>query len=226
MNELVIVRHGQAHSNVAGVLAGPGCRGLTADGRAAAGAVADRMHSEGRIRTLVCSTTRRAMETAEIIRARTQSPVAGMPALRVPDPGLNEGMTWRQWRATDAAERERRGAESWSSYLTRSSACLADLLAGSPGRTVVVGHTETVVAAFVWLLGTTDLGRLGISIDYTAVTEFREIDGRWQLVGYNDAGHLPAGIARYPGALSPRSPADDLGVGGHDSLRHPKQRGQ
>lgn len=226
MNELVIVRHGQSYSNVTGVLAGPGCRGLTADGRAAARAVADRMTSQGRVQSFVCSPTRRAKETAEIISARTQFPVVEMAALRVADPGLNEGMTRQQWRATDAVERQRRGSESWCSYLTRSSACLADLLSSCRGRTLVVGHTETVIAAFSLLLGATDLGRLGISVDYTAVTSFREFDGKWQLVGYNDVSHLPPGIARYPGALSPLSSSGYRGVGGHDPFGHPIQRGQ
>ncbi|MGK8488023.1 histidine phosphatase family protein [Nocardia asiatica] len=212
------MRHGQAHSNVAGVLAGPGCRGLTADGRTAARAVADRIHSEGRIQTLVCSTTRRAVETAEIISARTQVPAVGMAALRVADPGSNEGTTWVRWRTMDAADRARRGAESWSAYLQRASACLADLMARDSGRTVVVGHTETVVAAFASLLGTADLGRLGIGVDYTALTEFRQVGGTWQLLRYNDVNHIPAGIARYPGARPSASPIEDRAVGGHDVL--------
>ncbi|NKY28259.1 histidine phosphatase family protein [Nocardia gamkensis] len=222
-NELVIVRHGQAHSNVAGVLAGPGCQGLTADGRAAARAVADRIHSEGPMRTLVCSTTRRAMETAEIVSARTQVPVIGMRALRVADPGSTEGTPWARWRTMDAADRARRGAESWSAYLERASTCLAELMAGSPGRVVVVGHTETVFAAFALLLGTADLGRLGIGVDYTAVTEFRVVGGKWQLFRYNDVNHIPAGIARYPGARSSASSIDDLAVGGHDVLGRAEQ---
>jgi probable phosphoglycerate mutase len=201
-SELVVVRHGQAHCNVERIVAGPACRGLTPSGRRAAEAVAVRLAAGDRVDTLLASPTARAVETARVIGTHLDVPVRTEAALRVPDPGAGEGLTWSQWREAVAAGSLPDGAEPWPTYLDRASQRLEPLLNHPDGRrTVVVGHSETVAAVLHCLIGA-DLGRLRLDVDYASVSTFRSVpgDGRdWSLVEFNDTAHIPGGLERFPG---------------------------
>ncbi|GAB1643542.1 histidine phosphatase family protein [Krasilnikovia sp. MM14-A1259] len=209
--ELTFVRHGHAHCNAAGVMAGATCTGLTESGRLAATQLAKRLAQERPVTLLRSSSTRRAVETAEIVGHALRVPVRVDDDLRVPDPGPAEGMSWRDWRAV-VANGDAAGSEPWPDYLARASRGLGRILdehtAG--GRVIVVGHAETVTAAFQFLLGIYDLGRLRMNLDYTAITTLHELPDKtstnggrvWDLVSHNDSAHVPAGLPRYPGHVA------------------------
>ncbi|MGC9667699.1 histidine phosphatase family protein [Planosporangium sp. 12N6] len=201
--ELLIARHGEAHCNIAGIIAGPSCTGLTSRGRDMAAALGKRLAAEAPVTAIHASTTPRARETADIIAEALHLPVTGQHDLRVPDPGTAEGLTWAEARAagTDPDNPVRpasASAETWAAYLARASACLQTILDDLTGRVLVVGHSETLTAAFHLLLGVDTLGRLKLALDHTAVTTLRPVreyagvvvEQRWQLVQHNDVTHL------------------------------------
>jgi probable phosphoglycerate mutase len=196
-SELVFVRHGEARSNVTGTLAGPGCAGLTEHGLAAAAAVADRLADMGSFDALHTSTTRRAQQTASVIANRLGHVAVYQTGLRVPDPGSAEGSPWSAFREAPVPD----DGETWAKYLRRASTCLSRIVdQGAGRRLVIVGHTETVAAAFAFLLGVTEFGRLRFDIDYTALTIFRSgPDKCWSLFRHNDDSHVPPGLPRFRG---------------------------
>jgi probable phosphoglycerate mutase len=204
--ELLVVRHAVSHYNDSGVIAGPSCRGLTPLGVEQARALGDRLAAEGGVTAVHASTTRRAAQTAQAVAERLGLPVRQWEALRVPDPGSAEGMRWSDARddfATDPRNPARSaapGAESWQAYLDRACGALTEILDHHhEGRLLVVGHSETVVATWLLLLGAASLGRLRISVGHTAVNAWRTVPEhrgvavdrqRWTVIAHNDAGHL------------------------------------
>lgn len=201
-SELLLIRHGHAHCNDTGIIAGPGCTGLTDTGNAQAAATAAWLADTGPIDAIHTSTTRRAADTAAIIAARLGLPVVAEPGLRVPDPGAAEGVPWplarAAWRADphNPTRPAAPGGEAWCAYLDRATAALGQLLDHHPGgRIVVVGHTETLTALLHHLLGEAALGRLKLAFDHAAcstwqtTTEWPGITPAWQrwtLVRHNE----------------------------------------
>lgn len=197
-DELLLVRHGQSHSNAASIVEGPGCGGLTEGGHVTARAVAVRLAAERKISALHTSSTRRARETASAITAATGIRAVSESALRVPDPGAREGLPWSQVRAEGVLP-----DETWEAYLDRVHCRLELLVAQHPGgRVVVVGHAETASALFVLFTRCRDLGGLRVPLDYGAITSFIRFGGYWQLHRHNDTMHVPPGAPRYPAAIS------------------------
>lgn len=204
--ELVVVRHGRAHCNDTGTIAGPACTGLTDTGRAQATATAHHLRRDGTVTAIHASTTPRALETAELIANTLGLTVTAEPGLRVPDPGAAEGQQWATARAAwqpDARNPTRPtapGAETWHAYLDRATVTLAGLLdQHANGTLLIVGHTETLTAILYLLLDTTTLGQLKVAFDHCAITrlhatvEWPGVDvfhQRWSLVQHNDTGHL------------------------------------
>lgn len=173
---LLIARHGQGHANADRTVAGPSCRGLTDTGRAQARGLARRLAFSADVTAIHFSTTLRARQTAQIIAARLRLNPHREPALRVPDPGEAEGMTWiearRAWPADPLAPRRPRArrSEPWQTYLERAQRALERILAANPnGRVLVVGHTETL-AAMVALRGNGTGHRFVRSLDFCAMT--------------------------------------------------------
>ena len=114
---LAIIRHGQTEENVRGLLQGHMPGHLTAEGIAAAEALARRLATE-HFDVLLCSDLARAQQTAQIIarhtglvpqpsplfRERDQGPWTGRPAAEVRGLPLPEGME-RQAQLYDRARR-------------------------------------------------------------------------------------------------------------------------
>lgn len=211
MNEVLLVRHGEAHCNTAGVIAGNRCRGLTKVG----GHQADQLawlllveHSAGRpVARLYTSPVRRARETARTVAALVGADPVELPDLRVPDPGPDaDGQPWEELRRRYDPDPDRPsrplidGGEPWRDYLTRAHACLGGIFDHHPGgRIVVFGHSETVTAAFTLLLGAPTLGALRVDLHPTGITRLtaaRERPNvtvtaqRWALTVHNDTLHL------------------------------------
>jgi broad specificity phosphatase PhoE len=161
---LVLVRHGEATANAAGLLLGRSDVPLTAKGWEQAAALGPRL---GRVSRLLSSPLRRALDTA------------GALGLSVPlevddrwvevDYGEHEGRAlgdvpsevWRRWRRDPGYRPE--GGESLAEVGERVRAACEELLAspGSAGRSeegdvVVVSHVSPIKAAVGWALGAGD----------------------------------------------------------------------
>jgi len=214
---VVLIRHGEATCNVAGIVGGPiGCTGLSPDGRYQAQALRERLVDSGELAdadAVYTSVLARAIETAAIaapgVRPGVQ-PVADC-ALCELHPGEADGLTWDEFgdRYGDVDFDARPdvpvapGGESWTSFVARASGAVTRLARAHRGGLVVVvchaGVIESTMLAFLPV--ERGRGRLGLPTEHTSLTEW-ELDGdAWRLVRYNDAGHLP----RRPGGAQRRS---------------------
>lgn len=215
--ELLIARHGQAHCNLTGVIAGPAtCTGLTPLGRAQAQALAVRLQHEARdspVTEIHASPRRRAQETAEIIAHALALHVQYHDDLRDPDYGpAAEGRTWTDLLAAFSGDPTAcpelplaHGGEPWTASATRVMQALTRLRAGDPsGRILVVGHAETVKAAYHLFLGIPASQPLPIKlmVANASLTTWRPTGatyangvGRWTLVTHNDISHLATATA-------------------------------
>lgn len=187
MRELLLVRHGEAECNQRGTLAGHDtCRGLTERGHGQAAELAARLLPEHQARPVLqlhTSSVRRARETAAPLAALLGLTPVAHHDLRVPDPGPNaDGQPWEALRRVcppDPGLPERPlapGGEPWRQYLARAGACLTGIMRRHPGdRVIVVGHSETITAALILLLGHNDLGAFKIETRSAGVTRLQAV---------------------------------------------------
>ncbi len=161
---LVLVRHGEAAGNAAGVLLGRSDSPLTDRGRAQVAAVAGAL---GEITTVI---------TSPLVRARhTAAALAGDLRVSVDerwievDYGDQEGealrsvpaAVWQRWR-TDTGYRPQ-GGESLAEVGRRVRSACEELFArpgegarSDAGDVVVVSHVSPIKAAVAWALGVDD----------------------------------------------------------------------
>ncbi len=164
---LVLVRHGQATANAAGLLLGRSDAPLTAEGRRQAEAVGARLRRPGHdaIVGLVSSPLRRAVDTAEILGL--DRPVVVDDRWVEIDYGEHEGQAltavpadvWQAWRS-DPTYRPV-GGESLAALGERVREACEELMAPgtdarSSGDVVVVSHVSPIKAAVAWALGVGD----------------------------------------------------------------------
>ncbi len=160
----MLLRHGQATANAAGLLLGRSDVPLTPTGRAEASALAGRL---GVVRRLVSSPLRRAVDTAEALGLGL--PVEVDDRWVEIDYGEHEGRPlgdvpaeiWRRWRVDPGFRPE--GGESLADVGRRVRAACDELLADPTGSArqgdgdvVVVSHVSPIKAAVAWALGTDD----------------------------------------------------------------------
>jgi len=221
-SRLVIIRHGEAVSNLEDVVAGHlSCKGLTDHGRRQVAALATRLRRtkelEGAV-ALYSSILPRAVETAEILAPA----LGGLEVRQTCDlcerhVGEADGMTWSAYEARygamkpgDDPEREMApGGESWVGFLDRAEAALYDVMGHHPGQlAVVAAHGGIIGASMVRFLGLSDHGAgLRGHPDNSSITEWAWTGVRWWLVRYNDGGHLDT--QRWAEADGLRIPAPD-----------------
>jgi len=205
---LVLVRHGEAECNVAGVVGGRlGCTGLSPLGRAQAEALRSRLAESGALAgaaALYASVLPRALETASIIAPEMgdgQLDVVADCDLCELHPGEGDGLTWDQFTErfgvpawdNDPSTPLSPGGESWSGFVARAGDALEAVAARHPGAiVVVVCHAGVIESALLRFLPLADGARLRLRTEHTSLTEF-ELEagaGAWRLLRYNDAAHL------------------------------------
>lgn len=203
---LILVRHGDAHAGLHGIIGGPrGCRGLTDLGRRQAGLLRDHLAARGHIEAnvLLASELPRAIETAEII-----APALGMATVKRDcdlcevHTGDADGMDWadythRYGTLDMAAEPDRffaPGGDSWNSFNERVRTVMNRLARDHRGRTVVAVSHAGVISASLKALFDVSPSAPGALLrpTNTGLTEWEhqpETDS-WMLRYYNDASHL------------------------------------
>ncbi len=213
---IVLVRHGEAVCNVSGVCGGPiGCEGLTDLGRTQVALLRDRLMLTGELAgadALYASLLPRAIETAELLAPalvagdaegdRAKPPVPRLECgLCELHPGEADGLGWSEfserfgpldWDA-DPHQPIAPGGESWAGFVNRVAGALDDLSAAHVGQLVVVachaGVIEASLLAKVPVVGGLDGARLQLRTRHASMTTWEVDDGRWRLLGYNDASH-------------------------------------
>lgn len=204
---MVLVRHGEAACNVAGVVGGvAGCSGLTDLGRDQVQALRRRLAVTGELAgatALYASMLPRAQETASILAPTIgsgQLPVHARCSLCELHPGRSDGLTWAaaieqfgepNWDTDPSIPLAPEG-ESWSGFVERASAGVADVAEAHPGQLVVVACHAGVIEATMLAWLAVGRSRLQLHTTHASITEWEHAQGRWRLLRYNDAAHLLA----------------------------------
>lgn len=201
---LFLVRHGDAHAGLRGIIAGPtGCRGLTDLGREQAGRLRDSL-AIGRLHVdaIVTSELPRAIQTAEIV-----APSVGVSAMtRDCDlcevhTGDADGIDWDEYHerygSFDMAVEPDRvfapGGDSWYTFHARVDRVMRRLAEEHLDRTVMAFcHAGVVIASMRNLLGdgADDRSHARLVPTNTGLTEWGFDGERWTLRSYNDTRHL------------------------------------
>jgi broad specificity phosphatase PhoE len=210
--DLFLIRHGEAVVNVEPIIGGMrGDTGLTDRGRRQAELLEERLRTEElRADHLYVSTLPRALETGEYVARALQLPMQRDDDLQELRPGEADGLSVEEWRArfagpdtpavTDPFQEFSPGGESWATFLVRAGRALANLVARHEDQTVVaVCHGGVLEVSFHLAFG---VGGTGNKVRFAALNSsithwrhWRGADSRseWELVTFNDAGHL-AGV--------------------------------
>jgi broad specificity phosphatase PhoE len=221
---LVLIRHGEAVCNVAGVCGGlRGCQGLTERGRSQVRGLRDRLQRTGELAgadVLYASVLPRAIETAQLLAPTL---VATDPAsgARPPVPevvtecglcelhcGEADGLSWDEFIErfpgldwdVDPDQVIAPGGESWTGFVNRVAGTLDRLATAHPGQLVVVAcHAGVIEASLLSKLPVVGGGagaRLQLRTHHASMTTWEIADGRWRLLGYNDTADSGASVPR------------------------------
>ncbi len=196
---IVLVRHGEPHNAVGGIVGGPrGDTGLTDAGRAQARCLASRLEASGELAdatALYASTLPRAIETAELLAGALGLEVVARHDLREHDPGDLDGLTWAQAAErfvlpdfdTEPNKPVGPGGESLTGFHLRARTAIGDLALRHPGATVVVACHGGIVAAGVGMaFGVDPSVRVLLPTRYCSMTELARVERGWRLARYND----------------------------------------
>jgi 2,3-bisphosphoglycerate-dependent phosphoglycerate mutase len=203
---LVLVRHGEAVCNVAGVCGGViGCTGLTERGRVQVEALRDRLAASGELvgcEALYASVLPRARQTAEILAPVLLTPGESVRTrcdLCELHPGEADGLGWSEFAErfgepdwdVDPDRPIAPGGESWTGFVRRVSVALDELVELHRGALVVVAcHAGVIEASLLAKLpveGGTDGARLRLRTLHASMTTWEVESDRWGLFAYNDA---------------------------------------
>jgi probable phosphoglycerate mutase len=218
---LVLIRHGEAVCNVAGVCGGRrGCQGLTERGRGQVRALRDRLERTGELAgadALYASVLPRAIETAELLAPALVStdPASGG---QVPVPevvtecglcelhcGEADGLSWGEFSErfpalnwdVDPDQAIAPGGESWTGFVNRVAGRLDVLATAHPGQLVVVachaGVIEASLLSKLPVVGGLTGARLQLRTPHASMTTWEIADGRWRVLGYNDTADTGVG---------------------------------
>ena len=198
--EFVAVRHGETDENLHSILQGQSDTHLNALGIRQAECVAERLKHE-HFDLIYSSDLQRAMRTAELIAEPHKLPVFPLRALREWNLGALQGGKWEDLRvkfpAAMQAFREERvdfqvpDGESRADFYQRVADCLDEMSERFEGkRILLVSHGGALKAMFRHVVGqVAESSRLPLTSN-ASVSQFRYVDGFWQLVSWNDIYHL------------------------------------
>jgi probable phosphoglycerate mutase len=197
---LVLVRHGEADCNAAGIVGGPrGCTGLTDFGREQAVALAERLERTHEFDNAVAaysSVLARAKETAAIVmRAVPQLTVREDCDLCELHPGLADAMDWDEMIATfggpdwdvDPTQPFAPEGESWTGFYDRCVAAfyrLSDV--HRDGQVLLFVHGGVIEQAMKLAMGASPAARLRLRTEHCSLTEIEIDQGEVRLLRYND----------------------------------------
>jgi probable phosphoglycerate mutase len=203
---LILVRHGDAHAGLHGVIGGPrGCAGLTQKGRQQAEALRDHLARSAHLHAdvLMASMLPRAIETARII-----APGLGFESfaqdcdLCEVHTGEADGLAWTEYTERFGtldmvAEPDRvfaPGGESWNGFHERVARTLERLAREHADRTVVaVCHAGVIMASIRAIFAVPHPGtgaRLQPTNTGLTEWEYEPALDRWTLHTFNDTSHL------------------------------------
>jgi probable phosphoglycerate mutase len=203
---LVLIRHGEANCNVAGVIGGVlGCTGLSPAGETQVQSLAARLAATGELdgaSYLYASVLPRAIQTAEIIAPAVGGglEVTTECGLCEVHPGDADGLTWPQFSErygepdwdVDPSTVLAPGGESWTGFVDRAASALEEVARRHGGvTTVVVCHAGVIEASMLRFLPVDPARpRLKLRTAHASITQWERSEDVWQLGRYNDAAHL------------------------------------
>lgn len=169
---------------------------LAAEGREQIARLAERLAAE-RVDRIVSSDVARARESAEILADRVGRPIEFHAELREVQVGEARGVGYEEaalrWPGILDADGEVPfpGGESFAALADRAATFLrSSVVSERDERVLVVTHGGVVRGVAARLLGK-PLRELGtFAIDNASLTVFRMVDGRGELVTWNDVAHL------------------------------------
>ena len=194
--ELLLVRHGVTGHNLDRVFMGWDPVPLAPEGRVQVAKLAERLAGE-RVDRIVASDVARARESAEILAGRIGLPIETHEALREVFVGEARGIGYEdaalRWPGILDPDGEVPfpGGESFAALADRACGFLRDsIVSDRDERVLVVTHGGVVRGVAARLLGK-PLRALGtFAVDNASLTVIRVIDGRSELVAWNDVTHL------------------------------------
>lgn len=196
---LLLVRHGEAGCNVAGVVGGPqGCTGLTELGREQAMELARRVERTREFDDAVAaysSILARAKETATIVTRELSLEVHEDCDLCELHPGLADAMTWEEmiesfggpdWDVDPTTPFAPEG-ESWTGFYERCVSAFARLSERHPeGLVLLFVHGGVIEQALKLAMGAPAHARLRLRTEHCSLTEIEIDRGEVRLLRYND----------------------------------------
>jgi len=206
MTHFVVIRHGQTEWNLASRIQGHLDSALTEAGRAQARALARRLAAEPAFELLVSSDLGRALATARAVaRATGLEPVLDA-RFRERSFGVGEGLGYAEIdrRYPDSFRPEREidpdfaipGGESRRAFHERVANAFESLARERPEARIVVVSHGGVLGALYRHIHRVPVNRVHrVAITNASYNAFTCADGRWTVLAWGDAGHLPEGAS-------------------------------
>jgi probable phosphoglycerate mutase len=214
--ELLVVRHGETAWNLEGRIQGHQDSPLTARGLEQARAAAGRLARE-RVGALYCSDLGRARQTAHEVAAATTLTARVDAGLRERAFGVVEGRSWEEFRREQPDEARRivedpahavPGGESLAAFRHRVTETLGRIAGEAGAATIaVITHGGVLGVLYREAMGIPLHAPRNYATPNAGVNRFRYEGGRWVLVRWGDADHLPGDHA-----LDDVAPADGGGA--------------
>jgi probable phosphoglycerate mutase len=202
---LILIRHAESlHQKAKLISSINSCRGLSEIGREQANLLAKRLSQTQEVNpcdAILTSPILRARQTAEILlKAIPVNDVFVMDDLVEMLPGDADGLDWDTYHSKFGgfdipSEPDRPfapGGESWSVFLNRVQRTLNSIADQYAGQSVLgVTHAGFIMATIHAMFAVPRPGT-GAQIHpaNTSLTEWRRIDGTWELHRLSDAAHL------------------------------------
>jgi len=205
VQNLILVRHGEAEHHVSGMTGGWTDLPLTEQGREDAATTARFLAKRSPFapRSLLSSDLKRASQTAEIISVAIGLPLELSPSLRELNNGVAAGCTTAHAKTLELPRTQPDldwipypEAESWRMLYDRVASFYAALEAEGRDACVVVSHGHAMtclINRFLGLTTDTNLAKLMYELRPCSISHLRlDPDGSRRVVRLNDVSHLAA----------------------------------